>query len=717
MSNYVFFVLAFCAWASAVCPQSQSGLSKFSSNSAWTANGAAVTIPQGTSALLDVSVNLASITVNGKLIFANSNLNVTAGFIFVSGTGSLIIGSTDSGCAITSKIIITLAGPVTTLSDFQMRDSYDATILGSKGIGVATGGTIQIVGSTPALTWTRLSGTAVNGSSQITLQNAPGWSVGDEIVVSSTDYSQTFSWQTQLPSSTSYLMGRGSPDQNERRTITAINGNTITLNMPLNFTHWGAEYEKAEVGLLTRKIVIKGDDASVATQFGGHIMIRKATVALLQGIEVMHFGQRGLLGRYPIHFHTADDVYGLGFAVKDSSIHDCFQRCITVHQTNGVNIQGNVAFNSSGHCYFLEDGSERGNTFDSNLGVLMTAVPNEDPNVLLFSDNRPSVFWITNPNNTWTNNAAVGGTFGYWFSMPLSPTGTSAAKYLANDPWVRPRWTPLGKFDSNVAHSCNQNGIHMDDMVTEPLADTELASYNPLQGPYTDNTYTWNTVRIEAVFSNILSYKNRQYGIWGRGGRFRWTGIVAADNMRGFNSPPEPSVLENSLIIGETDNIGTPQSFEEGRSRPAPWSNDDVIKGWETYDNSGAQFVKSTTFVNFTSNSVRKSGAIGPLECAPFLLQSRDRSINITLQNANPIYIHDCDYGDNGYGWSFYDVDGSLTGSSSWVVSNNALMIEKSCLWMTEWNAYNCPPFKEGGFVQVVLNILNSNGPDYKGLY
>ncbi len=54
-------------------------------------------------------------------------------------------------------------------------------------------------------------------------------------------------------------------------------------------------------------------------------------------------------------------------------------------------------------------------------------------------------------NNTFTNNTAVGGLFGFWFSMPEKPTGLSAAKYAA-DTRLRPLCQPILQFDDNTAH-------------------------------------------------------------------------------------------------------------------------------------------------------------------------------------------------------------------------------------------------------------------------
>lgn len=140
------------------------------------------------------------------------------------------------------------------------------------------------------------------------------------------------------------------------------------------------------------------------------------------------------------------EEYGSGFYAKDNSVHHNFQRCIVIHNSHGLLVQDNVAYSTIGHCYFLEDGGERGNTFDHNLGIMAYV------GALIPSDEKPSVFWITNPNNTFTNNAAVSATFGYWYSLPTHPVGASEAAY-ANSDTVWPDRTPLGVFKNNVAHS------------------------------------------------------------------------------------------------------------------------------------------------------------------------------------------------------------------------------------------------------------------------
>ena len=103
--------------------------------------------------------------------------------------------------------------------------------------------------------WTKLAGTAKAGATSIQVLDAKGWTVGDEIVLASTDFD---------------------PRQAERRTIAAISGNTITLDQKLDYMHFGKiTYdvdERGEVGMLTRNIKIQASADAEQTFFGGHIM-------------------------------------------------------------------------------------------------------------------------------------------------------------------------------------------------------------------------------------------------------------------------------------------------------------------------------------------------------------------------------------------------------------------------------------------------------------
>jgi hypothetical protein len=71
---------------------------------------------------------------------------------------------------------------------------------------------------------------------------------------------------------------------------------------------------------------------------------------------VRHAGQAFRLGRYPVHFHMNGELPES--YVKGSAIHHTYNRALTMHGTNSTLVQRNVAFDSMGHQFFIEDGSE-----------------------------------------------------------------------------------------------------------------------------------------------------------------------------------------------------------------------------------------------------------------------------------------------------------------------------------------------------------------------
>lgn len=122
-------------------------------------------------------------------------------------------------------------------------------------------------------TWTQLGATAAVGATSIVLkEDVVGWKVGDEIVIASSDFYHGHA---------------------ERRTILTYTSatKTITFSDPLLFKHYG-DLEthngkvfdmRAEVGLLTRNIKIKGDNDSPRDFYGAHMMIHGDAASGAQG--------------------------------------------------------------------------------------------------------------------------------------------------------------------------------------------------------------------------------------------------------------------------------------------------------------------------------------------------------------------------------------------------------------------------------------------------
>lgn len=77
----------------------------------------------------------------------------------------------------------------------------------------------------------------------------------------------------------------------------------------------------------------------------------------------------------------------------------------------------------------------------------------------------PSVFWLSNPNNTLTNNVAVDAFSGFWIQPESAPTGTLCASdcsssnlYAGTSSHVvyNPRHAPWGRVKNNHVHGSYQ---------------------------------------------------------------------------------------------------------------------------------------------------------------------------------------------------------------------------------------------------------------------
>ena len=702
----ILSALAVLSFTAGVTAQEAVSSGNWSDASTWSGGvvpqaGGKVTIASGQIVLLDVSPPaLNGLTINGKLSFSDaSDLELTTEWIMVF--GELEIG--------------TEANPFTHNATITLVDNVPGEQLmgmGDRGI-MMSGGTLNLHGNRTNA-WTKLSATAEAGSSTIEVLDASQWQAGDEIVLASTDYN---------------------PRQAERRTIAAINDNTITLNQALEYMHFGeitfGVDERGEVGLLTRNIKVQASEDAAESYFGGHIMAMVTSKMYVEGVELNRMGQHMELARYPIHWHLVGEG-GNGQYIRNAAIHDTYNRCVTVHGTNDLRVENNVTWNTVGHCFFMEDGIETGNAFIHNLAIqtkchpTLECVPNNlaangeldnqnrgelrrisfsGEHTLLPSDNTAASYWITNPDNSYIDNVAAGSdSTGFWFSIPMHPNGAFLGSEDSLNTW--PRRTPLRAFRGNVAHS-NFDGFmidrHIDEDNTFGLASLPLlalADPNDLESEV-----------METHFENLTSYKNRNGGLWGRGDMYVYTNMKLADNAIGMTqaagdvgSLPFSSRLVDGLVVGETDNIGNPATPEEiayGRSLPKPAIPDFPIRGYEYYDYRDD--VVNTTFVNFQDNDRRKTGALSFL-----LFTSAGLSTNSTIEgaefiNAKPVYFPAYDTrfdndnrGGNAYRTlSFRDLDGSVTGIPESQVllhdgENDSVVTDDTCQIHSSWNAAVC---------------------------
>lgn len=597
--------------------------------------GAAVTIPAGKTVRLDVNTApLRSLTVNGTLEFADLPLSLTSDWVVVR--GALRIGTAAE--PYTKKAVITLTGPAS--------DAIEGA--GAKVLAVI-GGTLELHGKART-TWTKLTADAPAGTNQLTVAGPIDWQPGDRLVVASTDFD---------------------PMQAEELLVTGVQGNQVTVQSALRYLHWGTTQtfggklvdERAEVGLLTRSIVIQGDSASLASGFGGHVMVMQGGTARVDGVEFTRMGQKKQLARYPMHWHLMGNVDGQYF--RNNAVWKTFNRCLTIHGTNNLTASGNVCYDNLGHAYFLEDGAETGNVLESNLG-LVTRRP-ADGEGLLPSDVDPATFWITNPDNTIRKNVAAGSRgFGFWYALPASPTGLSVGHPAL------PRRTPLREFADNVAHSNRNTGLNVDHG-PRPDGTIETVHYAPHQTPSDDQSPL-----VAAVFKNFTGYKHSFRAVWLRGSELRLDGATLADNHIGGTFASNETFIRDGLVVGPTANAATP--FARGFP----------VRGYEFYD--GRVGAERVTFVNFQPTANNYMSALGYNRHNGFPINTGNYAKQLTFINSNQLYLENPDPTKDGDKAAVVlDVDGTLTGGAGhFVVANNPLMVASGCTLQSTWNAYVC---------------------------
>jgi cell surface hyaluronidase len=504
--------------------------------------GSDVTIPAGRTVLLDVvTPPLGSVNVLGALEPDTIATELRVSTIYVR--GKLTAGSADAPHR--GRFVITL---------LERENDPDPEL--GKGIIVFPGATLDLFGErrTP---WLQLGATVQPGATSLTMERAVDWRAGDMIVIASSSLVQ---------------------EDAELRRVVRVEGTRVVLDRALQKMHFGELQtiagrtldERAEVGLLTRNIVIRGDSLSERAGHGGHVMLLRGAFGHVDGVELYRMGQRNKLARYPFHWHVAGSVPGQ--FIRNSSVWRTFNRCITIHGTHDAHVEKNVCYDHEGHGYFLEDGIETGNTLRENLGLTSRIAS------LIPSDRMPATFWITNQDNTFENNVSAGSLVsGFWISPPTHPTGPSATSSV----W--PLAIPMRRFDGNVVHSAEHIGVMVE-------GDTHTNGYYSIDVRPREGGDP-NGKPVTSVYSRLRAYKN-VLAFWVRGDHARLDDAVLADNRHAAQiadaNVTSESSIAHSLIIGRSALSAYPDKYP-------------VVGGFVLYD--GAVSLDDVTFANFAKSS------------------------------------------------------------------------------------------------------------------
>ncbi len=624
-------------------------------------DGECATIAPNDTVYLDVSTaKLGGLDVQGRLVFINSDLALTADWIRVG--GSLEIGS--SSFPFQNRATITLT------------DSYtcDPTKT-NRTLSVEGSGVLSMHGRVESPAWLHLAQTAPAGAQQIVLESAPAWRVGESIAIASTDFDA---------------------HQAEERTISAIAGNTLTLSQPLDFTHWGsieAQYvdgvgvdERAEVGLLSRRIVVQSVvqiDAQ-GRRLGGSVVVRAPAATApkfeVEWVEFRELGDEGLDGRFALFFKSIGDVSGSYLA--NSSIHHTFNHAVQVLSTQNLALIENVDFDTVGSAFSMSYGGVTGSIWQSNLAILTRAsTPGFEVSP---GDATPASFWLTHPNNSIDGNVAAGSdAFGFFSDVADGETA------------------PPASFDSDVAHSNGDSGFWQD----KRPSPASTALYSNF-ATYKNRRYgAWMRSYGSSEIAGLRAADNRA-GLYpaSEGIQNDFTELTGIASIH----------VHDSLFVGESNNVGTPTSIEElavGRSLPQSVANPapsmlpewDALCGVELYD--GMLTLDHLAFANFVDVSVpgvfeRKAGAFHQAQHnSPWAVDPRNHAAQIAFVNARPVWFRtpqgiwatNPTVGDNGIANTLLvDDDGSVTGSpASVVLPDNPFLVPSSATTFDpNWNAW-----------------------------
>jgi hypothetical protein len=320
---------------------------------------------------------------------------------------------------------------------------------------ISCAGRMEFHGAPMNRTWVKLGATAKAGDAEVTLSEpVTGWKAGDKVILTATKRDESESG-TRRPGK------RNRRVFTEERTVKAVDGAKVTLDAALEVEHLGAGETRGEIANLSRNVIVESAEPD---KMRGHTMYHRHSEGSISYAEFRHLGKENVLGKYSLHFHLLGATMR-GASVIGASIWDSGNRWITVHGTNYLVIRDCVGYQSVGHGFFLEDGTEAYNVLDRNLAVQSFKGKKLPKQVLPFDGNEGSGFWWANNLNTFTRNVTVeNDRYGYRFEATrtsqmkltmeiLQPDGTRKEVDIRTLPFVR--------FDDNEAHSDGLYGFNL----------------------------------------------------------------------------------------------------------------------------------------------------------------------------------------------------------------------------------------------------------------
>lgn len=324
-----------------------------------------------------IDTSIRNLRIDGVLHFDSvKSSRLVVDTIVVAPSGKFIAGSAAQPVTGKVEVLITGNGDIST--------SYDPKLLSR---GVVSHGEVSIYGQ-PKTPFVKVED-ALATSTVLTLKSpVTNWNVGDKLVLTGT-HKEGWYYDSVLKRVSHHK------SQDEELTIVAINGNQVTINKPLAFSHDAPTGYSAYLANMTRTVTFRGL-VTTPVHRRGHTMFMhsnkvkvfyaafddlgrtdKSAPAADVGTFNPITSTSNIKGRYSVHLHktgtvdqanpakvvgcTVNNSPGWGFA----------------HHSSHADFVGCVATNVFGAAFAAEDGDETG-VWQNNLAINSVGVGSGD---------------------------------------------------------------------------------------------------------------------------------------------------------------------------------------------------------------------------------------------------------------------------------------------------------------------------------------------------
>ncbi|CAH8562789.1 unnamed protein product [Schistosoma turkestanicum] len=339
----------------------------WSKNNTWTdvlgpqpVNGSSLVIPKGKWLVLDKSINirLSNITIYGTFE-VDSGTSQDQRVYKLAFKQMLIVGGQFLAGPLLEKPLTNATLELTLLGSIS--DEFinlDGPVIGPKSIGVYGAMSMHAVPKT--IRWTTLKLKANAGDNQLYLTDpVTDWLPGDRIVIATTSMNYKQSEVGEIASVSS-----------DRTVITLVDKLTYT-HVAYNQTYGNHKFILgAEVGLIKSNIIIKGDDQSVKTNFGGRILVSQTLYdsgilygqLKLSGVHFYQMGQKDFStvtdARFPVAFISAGDMNNVSY-IKSCIFEYSLSTALGGFATTGLLVENNIFYQTFGSAIWLTDGNHK----------------------------------------------------------------------------------------------------------------------------------------------------------------------------------------------------------------------------------------------------------------------------------------------------------------------------------------------------------------------